>query len=169
MTWPILVEDDHFDLDRHVLRVALPEPGNARDNLMNSCRTFSRGASRHSVPRGNSWSSRGADDGRAMLVVKMHHALADGVSFAETIANFFDISPEIRAPHERVDIDDEEPTVTTSLGLLRQGLAKTRERPSHCCESLASWGGRFYEIVRGLVSVVAVTAGASHARPALDL
>ena len=30
MTWPILVEDDHFDLDRHVLRVALPEPGNAR-------------------------------------------------------------------------------------------------------------------------------------------
>lgn len=27
MTWPILVKDQRFDLDRHVVRVALPTPG----------------------------------------------------------------------------------------------------------------------------------------------
>jgi len=27
MTWPILVRDEKFDLDRHVVRVALPSPG----------------------------------------------------------------------------------------------------------------------------------------------
>ena len=40
----------------------------------------------------------GLEDGRAVLVVKAHHALADGVSFAETFANLFDISPEVRPP-----------------------------------------------------------------------
>src|SRR5580698_5990922 len=27
MTWPILIKDRSFDLDRHVVRVALPTPG----------------------------------------------------------------------------------------------------------------------------------------------
>jgi hypothetical protein len=45
----------------------------------------------------------GLEDERAVLVVKMHHALADGVSFAETIANFFDISPDVRPPAARTD------------------------------------------------------------------
>jgi diacylglycerol O-acyltransferase len=163
MTWPILVEDDRFDLDRHVLRVALPEPGSARqlDELVSDF------LSRNLSPQRPAWQLlviEGTDDGRAVLVVKMHHALADGVSFAETIANFFDISSEIRAPQERVDVDEEEPTATTSLGLLRQGLARLREQPSLLLESLASWGGRFYEIVRALASVVAVH-GRRHATP----
>ncbi|MGC2169460.1 MAG: wax ester/triacylglycerol synthase family O-acyltransferase [Acidimicrobiales bacterium] len=163
MTWPILVEDDRFDLDRHVLRVALPEPGSAHqlDELVSDF------LSRSLSPQRPAWQLlviEGTDDGRAVLVVKMHHALADGVSFAETIANFFDISPEIRAPQERVDVDEKEPTVTTSLGLLRQGLARLREQPSLFLESLASWGSRFYEIVRALASVVAVH-GRRHATP----
>ncbi len=163
MTWPILVEDDRFDLDRHVLRVALPEPGSAHqlDELVSDF------LSRSLSPQRPAWQLlviEGTDDGRAVLVVKMHHALADGVSFAETIANFFDISPEIRAPQERVDVDEKEPTVTTSLGLLRQGLARLRGQPSLFLESLASWGSRFYEIVRALVSVVAVH-GRRHATP----
>ncbi len=163
MTWPILVEDDRFDLDRHVLRVALPEPGSAQqlDELVSDF------LSRSLSPQRPAWQLlviEGTDDSRAVLVVKMHHALADGVSFAETIANFFDISPGIRAPQQRVEIDEEELTVTTSLGLLRQGLARLREQPSLLLESLASWGGRFYEIVRALASVVAVH-GRRHATP----
>jgi diacylglycerol O-acyltransferase / wax synthase len=163
MTWPILVEDDRFDLDRHVLRVALPEPGNAQqlDELVSDF------LSRTLSPQRPAWQLlviEGTDDSRAVLVVKMHHALADGVSFAETIANFFDISPEIRAPQERVDVTDDEPTVTTSLGLLRLGLARLRDQPSRLLEYLASWGSRFYEIVRALASVVAVH-GRRHATP----
>ncbi|MGC2485942.1 MAG: wax ester/triacylglycerol synthase family O-acyltransferase [Acidimicrobiales bacterium] len=163
MTWPILIEDDRFDLDRHVLRVALPDPGSAHqlDELVSDF------LSRTLSPQRPAWQLlviEGTDDGRAVLVVKMHHALADGVSFAETIANFFDVSPEIRAPQARVDAIDDEPTVTTSLFLLRQGLARLRDQPSLLLESLGSWGGRFYEIVRALASVVAVH-GRRHATP----
>ena len=163
MTWPILVEDDRFDLDRHVVRVALPAPGT--DAQLD---TFvSEFLSRTLSPQRPLWQLliiEGLEDGRAVLVVKMHHALADGVSFAETIANFFDISPEVRPPAERPDGDDDEPTVTTSLGLLRQGIARLREHPQLILENLASWGSRFYEIVRALASVVAVR-GRRHATP----
>ena len=125
MTWPILVEDDRFDLDRHVVRVALPAPG-TDDQLDDFVSEF---LSRSLSPQRPLWQLliiEGLEDGRAVLVVKMHHALADGVSFAETIANFFDISPDVRPPAERPDTNDDEPTVTTSLGLLRQGIARLR-------------------------------------------
>jgi diacylglycerol O-acyltransferase len=92
MTWPILVEDDRFDLDRHVVRVALPSPGT--DEQLDAF--VSDFLSRSLSPQRPLWQLliiEGLEDGRAVLVVKMHHALADGVSFAETIANFFDISP----------------------------------------------------------------------------
>jgi diacylglycerol O-acyltransferase len=163
MTWPILVEDDRFDLDRHVVRVALPAPGT--DDQLDAF--VSEFLSRTLSPQRPLWQLliiEGLEDGRAVLVVKMHHALADGVSFAETIANFFDISPDVRPPAERSDVDDDEPTVTTSLGLLRQGLARLRERPQLILENFASWGSRFYEVVRALASVVAVR-GRRHATP----
>jgi WS/DGAT/MGAT family acyltransferase len=163
MTWPILVEDDRFDLDRHVVRVALPAPGT--DGQLDAF--VSEFLSRTLSPQRPLWQLliiEGLEDGRAVLVVKMHHALADGVSFAETIANFFDISPEVRPPAERTAADDDEPTVTTSLGLLRQGIARLRQHPQLILENLASWGSRFYEIIRALASVVAVR-GRRHATP----
>jgi diacylglycerol O-acyltransferase / wax synthase len=163
MTWPILVEDDRFDLDRHVVRVALPAPGT--DEQLDAF--VSEFLSRALSPQRPLWQLliiEGLEDGRAVLVVKMHHALADGVSFAESIANFFDISPDVRPPAERADGDDDEPTVTTSLGLLRQGIARLREHPQLILENLASWGSRLYEIIRALASVVAVR-GRRHATP----
>jgi len=163
MTWPILVEDDRFDLDRHVVRFALPAPG-TDDQLDVFVSEF---LSRSLSPQRPLWQLliiEGLEDGRAVLVVKMHHALADGVSFAETIANIFDISPEVRPPAERTDTDDQEPTVTTSLGLLSQGIARLKQHPQLILENLASWGSRLYEIVRAFASVVAVR-GRRHATP----
>jgi WS/DGAT/MGAT family acyltransferase len=87
--------------------------------------------------------------------MKAHHALADGVSFAETVANFFDIAPEVRPPAPATTRDEQDTTVTTSLGLLREGLGRLRERPSRVLESLASWGSRFLEILRGFFKVIA--------------
>jgi WS/DGAT/MGAT family acyltransferase len=163
MTWPILVQDDRFDLDRHVVRVALPAPGT--DEQLDAF--VSEFLSRALSPQRPLWQLliiEGLEDGRAVLVVKMHHALADGVSFAETIANFFDISPEVRPPAEQADAHDDEPTVTSSLGLLRQGIARLRDHPQLVLENLSSWGSRLYEIIRAFASVVAVR-GRRHATP----
>ncbi len=163
MTWPILVQDDRFDLDRHVVRVALPAPGT--DEQLDAY--VSEFLSRSLSPQRPLWQLliiEGLEDGRAVLVVKMHHALADGVSFAETIANFFDISPEVRPPAEPLDAYEEEPTVTTSLGLLRQGIARLSDRPQLILENLSSWGSRLYEIIRAFARVV-VVRGRRHATP----
>jgi diacylglycerol O-acyltransferase / wax synthase len=162
MTWPILIKDRTFDLDRHVVRVALPTPGTP-DQLDEYISDF---LSRPLSPQRPLWQMlviEGRANGNAVLVMKAHHALADGVSFAETFANLFDISPDVRSPGERVD-DDEEPTVTTSLGLLAEGLRHLRQRPQLLIENVASWGSRFYEIVRALAAVV-VIRGRRHATP----
>ena len=106
MTWPILIDDRSFDLDRHVVRVALPTPGSS-EHLDEFISDF---LSRPLSPQRPLWQMlviEGREDGRAVLVMKAHHALADGVSFAETFANLFDISPEVRPPSERADEDEE--------------------------------------------------------------
>src|ERR1700722_1823003 len=105
MTWPILIKDRSFDLDRHVVRVALPTPG-SQEQLAEYLSDF---LSRPLSPQRPLWQMlviEGRENGNAVLVMKAHHALADGVSFAETFANLFDISPAVRAPAERAD--DEE-------------------------------------------------------------
>ncbi|MFY9783790.1 MAG: wax ester/triacylglycerol synthase family O-acyltransferase [Acidimicrobiales bacterium] len=163
MTWPILINDEKFDLDRHVVRVALPTPG-SRTQLDAMVAEF---LSRSLSPQRPLWQLlviEGLDDGRTTLVLKAHHALADGVSFAETFANLFDISPEVRPAAPRDEDDDVDDTVTTSLGLLREGLGKIRRRPEIVLESLASWGSRLYEIMRAFVSVLALR-GRRHATP----
>jgi diacylglycerol O-acyltransferase len=162
MTWPILVKDRSFDLDRHVVRVALPTPG-SQEQLDEFISDF---LSRPLSPQRPLWQMlviEGRANGNAVLVMKAHHALADGVSFAETFANLFDISPEVRSPGERVD-DDEASTVATSLGLLAEGFSHLRQRPRLIIENVASWGSRFYEIVRALAAV-GLIRGRRHATP----
>ena len=57
MTWPILVEDDRFDLDRHVVRVALPAPGSP-EQLDAFVSEFLSAPSRRSARSGSYWSSK---------------------------------------------------------------------------------------------------------------
>jgi WS/DGAT/MGAT family acyltransferase len=156
MTWPILVPEEKFDLDRHVVRVALPSPGTSAqfDALVSDF--FSRTL----IPNRPLWQLlviEGLEDGRAALALKVHHALADGVSGAEAFANLFDISPEVRAPAPFVEPEEDgPPAVTSSMGLLRQGLDKIRRRPQLIVESVGSWVARLYETVRAIVKVAVV-------------
>jgi WS/DGAT/MGAT family acyltransferase len=153
MTWPILVEDKNFDLAKHVVRVALPTPGTPAqfDTLI------SQFLSQPLAKRRPLWQLlviEGLEDGRAALALKVHHALADGVSGAETFASLFDISPEVREPAPKVEIEETEPLITTSLGLIRHAFKKVRKRPVLVVENVRSWGTRLYEIVRATLRVV---------------
>jgi WS/DGAT/MGAT family acyltransferase len=97
MTWPILINDEKFDLDRHVVRVVVPSPGSPAQFDALISEFFSRPLSAQR-PLWQLLVIEGLEDGRAALALKVHHALADGVSGAETFANLFDISPEVRPP-----------------------------------------------------------------------
>jgi WS/DGAT/MGAT family acyltransferase len=163
MTWPILVRDEKFDLDRHVIRAVVPSPGTSQQFDALVAEFLSRSLS----PQRPLWQLlviEGLYDGHAALALKVHHALADGVSGAETFASLFDISPEVRDPAPVAASDEDEPTVTTSLGLLREGLGRLRQRPELILENVSSWGGRLYEILRALVRVAAIH-GRRNAQP----
>lgn len=154
LTWPVLVRDGRFDLDRHVVRVVLPSPGSPAqfDALV------SEFYSRPLAPARPLWQLivvEGLDHGRASMALKIHHALADGVSGAEIFANLFDVTPQVRppAPVEVGDRDGVE-TVATPLDLLRHGLSKLRRDPPLAVSAAVAWGSRLYEVLRATASVV---------------
>ena len=152
MTWPIMVKVKKIDIEKHVLRVALPAPGTP-DQFDEVISQF---LSQQLSPKRPLWQIliiEGLQDGRSAVALKVHHALADGVSGAETFASLFDISPEVRQPAPMVEDESDEVAVTTSFGLLRQGFRSIRKDPSLAFKNFTSWFTRLYTIIRAVVRV----------------
>jgi WS/DGAT/MGAT family acyltransferase len=163
LTWPALVPDTDIDLDRHISRVALPSPGTADqfDTLI------SEFLSRPLVRTRPLWQLliiEGLEDGRAAAALKVHHALADGVSGAETFASLFDISPEVRAPAPKVDVAITEPVATNSMSLVFEGLRRLRADPTLAVSVATSWLTRVFDVVRTVVRI-AFTRGRKRTTP----
>lgn len=118
---PYWVEDEHFDLDLHLVRKQLAAPG-GRAEL---CELVARGAEAplldRSRPLWQIWIVEGLEGGRIAVIARVHHAFADGVSFARILASWF-------APEPGQTIDPPGPTPGT-VGYLEQMLtAGTREQ-----------------------------------------
>lgn len=83
------MKDDAFDLDRHLRRLTAPEPGGMRE----LCEIVSRAAEppllARDRPLWEAWLVEGLQHGRLGVVLRMHHALADGVSSARMLAHWF--------------------------------------------------------------------------------
>jgi diacylglycerol O-acyltransferase len=157
--WPVLARDATFDLDRHMSRTALPSPDQF-DAVVSDFLSRPLLASR---PRWHLLIIEGLADGRAAAVLKVHHALADGVSGAETFASLFDISPEVRAPAPMI-VNEEDERDVTPLGVVRDGLRRLIARPRLAVENVSSWVMRLVAIVR-TVTRVAMVRGRKRATP----
>lgn len=83
---PIWVEDTHFDIDRHVHRLALPQPG-GYDELMALCGHLAGLPLDRSRPLWEMWVIEGYDDDKLVVFSKMHHATVDGVSGSNLISH----------------------------------------------------------------------------------
>ncbi|MGA2837696.1 MAG: wax ester/triacylglycerol synthase family O-acyltransferase [Acidimicrobiales bacterium] len=90
---PALVEDPEFDLDYHVRRASLPAPGGAAELTRLVADVASRPLDR-SRPLWEFHVVEGLEGGRVGLVSKVHHAIVDGVSGADVLAAFLDLSPD---------------------------------------------------------------------------
>ena len=94
---PLLVDDPEFDLSFHIIRRAVPAPGSAAEVEALVGRIMAVPL----APDRPLWELNvieGLEDGRTALLVKIHHALADGVSGVAVFAGLFDLEPNPSRP-----------------------------------------------------------------------
>ncbi|WP_090350566.1 WS/DGAT/MGAT family O-acyltransferase [Mycobacterium bohemicum] len=101
--------DNDVELDYHLRRSALPEPGRVRDLLELASRLHGSLLDRHR-PLWEAHLVEGLEDGRYAVYTKFHHSLMDGVSALRLMQRAFTSDP-----------DDDEVRVPWSIGPRKRG------------------------------------------------
>ncbi|WP_334143391.1 wax ester/triacylglycerol synthase domain-containing protein, partial [Rhabdothermincola sp.] len=83
---PVWVDDPAFDLNYHVRRVVLPPPGNRRQ-LDETIGQLAGDPLERDRPLWQMYVIEGLEDGRLGVLVKIHHAMADGAAASALLAN----------------------------------------------------------------------------------
>jgi diacylglycerol O-acyltransferase / wax synthase len=130
---PVWVQDKHFDIERHVHRLALPKPGGYKELTEIAGRLAGLPLDR-SRPLWEMWVIEEYVDpniaeGRELVAIfsKMHHATVDGVSGANLISHLCSIEPDA-PPLALTEVTPfgHEPTRPELLG---RGVVTTFTRP----------------------------------------
>ena len=91
---PRWVVDDAFELDYHMRRVRLPEPGEWAA-VLQAARVAAMADFDRARPLWEFTLFEGLPDGRAAIVMKWHHALSDGLGSMQLVAFMVDLTPEM--------------------------------------------------------------------------
>ena len=94
---PFWVEDHDPDLDRHLVRGALPSPGGAAELARYAADVLARPLDRRR-PLWEIHTVEGLDGGLVAGVAKLHHSAIDGIAGAEVTGLLMDLTPEVAAP-----------------------------------------------------------------------
>ncbi|HKN80209.1 MAG TPA: wax ester/triacylglycerol synthase domain-containing protein, partial [Actinomycetota bacterium] len=86
---PVWVDDPAFDLDFHIRRAALPHPGGRVELGEQVQRILSRALDR-SKPLWELYVIEGLEGGHVATLMKVHHAMIDGLSGMHLTAALFD-------------------------------------------------------------------------------
>jgi diacylglycerol O-acyltransferase len=89
---PLWLDDPGFDLGFHLRRTALPSPGGRRELADQVQRVLARPLDR-SKPLWELYVIEGLEDGHVATLMKVHHAMIDGVSGMHLAAALFDLAP----------------------------------------------------------------------------
>jgi WS/DGAT/MGAT family acyltransferase len=130
---PHWVQDPDFDLNMHLIRSALPQPGNWKELRYLASQEFSKQLSRER-PLWEFIFVEGVDSipqvpkGSVALLCKVHHAGFDGKAGLELISMLFDLSPEIR--HVSAPLTKSIDRMPGWLELVTKGVANVIFRPT---------------------------------------
>ena len=100
---PVWVDDDDFDLDRHLHRIGLPSPG-GRGELAEICGHIAALPLDRSRPLWEMWVIEGVagtdprEGGRLAVMTKVHHAAVDGVTGANLLSQLCSVEPDAPPP-----------------------------------------------------------------------
>jgi diacylglycerol O-acyltransferase len=90
---PRWVPDPDFDLRFHLRRIVAPEPGTL-DTVLEMARRAEMQEFDHARPMWHMTLVDGLTDGASALIIKLHHALADGIGALQVAMLVFDLEPE---------------------------------------------------------------------------
>lgn len=133
---PVWVDDDTFDISRHLHRIGLPPPG-GRIELSEICGHIAALPLDRSRPLWEMWVIEGVagtdaqQNGRLALMTKVHHACVDGVTGANLMSQLCSTEADAPPP-EPVDGVGGANTVQIAVS----GLAKFATRPLHLANVL---------------------------------
>jgi diacylglycerol O-acyltransferase len=96
---PVWMDDPDVDVASHVSRVHCPEPGTMKELAREVAAFASRQLDRNR-PLWECLVVEGMADGRAAIVLKLHHCAVDGVGAARILGQVFDLGPEGRTEAE---------------------------------------------------------------------
>ena len=131
---PAWVDDEHFSLDYHLRRTALPAPGGHAELDTLVGRVMSQHLDR-ARPLWEAWIVEGLEDDRWALVSKVHHCMVDGVASVDLMSLLFDAEPDpapLPAPPEwepRPGPSSWETVTSSVVGLATPLQAILRLRP----------------------------------------
>jgi diacylglycerol O-acyltransferase / wax synthase len=125
---PTWQDDPHFDIRRHIFQARLEPPGGDAELQALAGKIFSELMDR-SKPLWDMHVVDGLKDGRGAIILRVHHALADGIAGMELLKVMLDETPEVtyrvgaprprprrRKAQERSLADDIFNTVNSTLG-----------------------------------------------------
>jgi WS/DGAT/MGAT family acyltransferase len=128
----VWVDDDHFNLTYHVRHAALPRPGDDAQLKHLTARIMSQQLDR-GKPLWELWVIEGLERDRFALLMKTHHAIADGISAFDLFAALVSPTPD--------DVIDEPVPWTprpapSGVRLLADGLARQAATPMTMAQRL---------------------------------
>jgi len=132
---PLWVADPGFDVDEHVRHVHVPAPG-GRHELAAVVGDFAGRKLDRSRPLWEMWYLDELEDGRVAMLVKVHHAVADGVGAALLLASFLDTHVGAAAGSPATAGAPPPERIPSSLELFARGLGSLAVMPLRAARPL---------------------------------
>jgi len=133
---PILVDDPDFDLAFHVVRRAVPSPGSSVELEALVARVMATPL----APDRPMWEIsvvEGLEGGRTALIIKLHHALSDGVAGVSEFAGLFDLEAS-PGPVEIAAEPEPAAPIPSAIDMLTRSSSELLRRPGAILEAIGS-------------------------------
>jgi len=143
---PEWVDDSHFDISRHVHRLALPHPGGDAELFGTIAAVMERRLDRER-PLWECYVIEGLSDDRWAVLTKIHHCIADGIATTQMLAKFSD--------------DDGGGTFATDIRAAKEPAQPAPSRPKLSLNPLSWVGGIARNALAAAATAEQVAVGAA--------
>ncbi|HJU81033.1 MAG TPA: wax ester/triacylglycerol synthase family O-acyltransferase [Acidimicrobiia bacterium] len=134
---PLWIDAHTFDVADHV-RIRRLSVLTGDEDLLEACEELLRGELDSSKPLWEMWFILGMEAGRVALLIKVHHAIADGTRGLAILAAFVGTEPEFASPSHQAWIPARPPSNSYLLGdNVRRRLRGLRRKLSHLAHPIS--------------------------------